>query len=157
MQTTREVIQAADDIGLFVRACVSDMGSGNRDMWKQIGICSNRLTINHFIQHPARAQDKLCFLADPPHLLKSVRNCLLTQNIILSNSIVIQNQLPSNIVSFDHVRTLIKLQSCNDLKIAPHLKEVHVNPGQYQKMKGNLAAQVLSHTTATALKFCVDR
>ena len=70
---------------------------------------------------------------------------------------MIQNQLPSNIVSFDHVRTLIKLQSCNDLKIAPHLKEVHVNPGQYQKMKVNLAAQVLSHTTATALKFCVDR
>jgi len=69
-----------------------------------------QLTTN-YIGYPSRAEDKPFFLADPPHLLKSVRNCLLTQNIILPHSLVTHEQLPSNIVSLDHVRTLNKLQS----------------------------------------------
>jgi DNA transposase THAP9 len=32
-----------------------------------------------------------------------------------------------------------------------------VNPGKFQKMKVNLAAQVLSHSTTTALQLCVAR
>ena len=42
-------------------------------------------------------------------------------------------------------------------KIAHKLKPIHINPGQYQKMKVSIAAQVLSHSTASALKLCVER
>jgi hypothetical protein len=41
--------------------------------------------------------------------------------------------------------------------MAHKLKEVHVNPGIFQKMKVSIAAQVLRHSTASALRFCVDR
>ena len=44
-----------------------------------------------------------------------------------------------------------------ELKVAPSLKQIHVNPGKFQKMKVNIAAQVLSHSTATALRLCVVR
>ena len=58
---------------------------------------------------------------------------------------------------------LISVQSHQDLKIVPYLELVHVNPNprQYKKMQvGGLdlarAAQVVSHSTAMALKFCVN-
>ena len=50
-QVTRDVFEAANDHRLFVRACVSDMGSGNRDMWKHIGIFSTRLAIKNYIDY----------------------------------------------------------------------------------------------------------
>jgi hypothetical protein len=84
VQVVQEVIEAAHAIGLYVRACVSDMGSGNRDMWKHIGVYSNREKgVKNFIEHPCVDTGYLYFLADAPHLLKNIRNCLLTQNITL--------------------------------------------------------------------------
>ena len=96
-------------------------------------------------------------MADPLHLLKSVRNCLLTQSIILPPSVVVEKQLPSSEVNMQHIKQLIELQDCMDLLVAPTLKAIHVNPGNFQKMKVGMAAQLLSHSTASALKFCVAR
>jgi hypothetical protein len=154
---TRQIIEEAHNIGLTVRACVSDMGPSNQDLWKHIGIVSNRSELVSFIDHPFVAGTRLHFLADPPHLLKNIRNCLLTQTISLPESTVVSNNLPSNTVSLQHVKDLIKMQENSELKIAPKLKAVHVNPGQYQKMKVSIAAQVFSHSTATALTLCVSQ
>ena len=93
-------------------------------------------------------------MADPPDLLKNVRNCLLSQCILVPHSTVKEEYLPSDIVSFEHVKSLIKMQENTELKLAPSLKSEHVNPGQYEKMRVNLAAQVVSHTTSSAQKFC---
>ena len=65
--------------------------------------------------------------------------------------------MPSDIVSFEHVKSLIKMQENAELKLAPSLKSEHVNPGQYEMMRVNLAAQVVSNTTSSALKFCVEK
>ena len=91
-------------------------------------------------------------MADVPHLLKSVRNCLLTQSILLPAAVVSDANLESNEVCLQPVKDLISVQAGQTLKIAPKLKEVHVNPGNFQKMKVATAAQVLSHSTASALK-----
>jgi hypothetical protein len=95
--------EAIEDVGFFVRACVSDMGPANQDMWKFVGIRSSRDSLTNFIAHPVRENCKLYFMADPPHLLKNIRNCLLSQNIILPDETVCKNCLPSNIVSLQHV------------------------------------------------------
>ena len=155
MQVTKEVIEAVENVGFFVRACISDMGSSNQDMWKFIGIRSTRENITNFITHPTREGCKLYFMADPPHLLKNIRNCLLAQTLVLSDQTVQANTLPSNIVSLQHVRDLISMQKGMEFKVAPNLKQIHVDPGKFQKMKVNIAAQVLSHSTATALRLCV--
>lgn len=146
-----------ENVGFFVRACISDMGSANQDMWKCVGIRSSRDDLTNSITHPVREGCRLYFMADPPHLLKNIRNCLLAQSIVLPNDVVCINSLPSNIVSIQHVRDLITLQEGMELKLAPNLKQIHVDPGKFQKMKVNIAAQVFSHSTATAIRVCVVR
>ena len=154
VQVTKEVIAALQDVSFFVRACVSDMGSANQDLWKCVGIRSSRDNLTNYVVHPVRENCKLYFMADPPHLLKNIRNCLLAQTIVLPENVVRIHSLPSNIV-----RDLVSIQEGKEFKVAPSLKQVHVNPGKLQNMKVNLAAQVLSHSTATAtaLQLCVAR
>ena len=65
--------------------------------------------------------------------------------------------MPSDNVLFEPVKSLVKMHENTELKLAPSLKSEHVNPGQYEKMRVNLAAQVVSHTTSSALKFCVEK
>ena len=151
-------MQAAHDIGLFVRVCISAMGPSNRNMWKTVGVFSRRNSTSNYIQHPctSTATDRLYFMADTPHLLKNLRNCLLTQMIVLPPSTVVKAGLPHNQVSMEHVRQLVDLQDDMQLKVAPKLTKAHVAPGQYQKMRVNMAAAVLSHSTASALRFCAS-
>jgi hypothetical protein len=156
LKVTKEVVNAAHAIGLFVRVIVSDMGASNQDMWRVVGVQSTRTSLQNGIEHPCQPDSQLYFMADPPHLLKSIRNCLLTQSILLSDYVVSDANLPSNIVSLQPVKELISLQEDMSLKVAHKLKEVHVYPGPFQKMKVSYAAQLLSHSTASALKLCVD-
>jgi len=148
------VIAAAYSVGLFVRVCVSDMAAVNQDMWKAVGVCSTRNTLQHFIQHPCNPQQRLYFMADPPHLLKNVRNCLLAQSIILPSSAVSAAELPTDTVTLDQVQNLVVLQRERELNLAPKLTKAHIAPGRYQKMRVDMAAQLMSHTTASALRFC---
>lgn len=133
------------------------MGSANQDMWKFVGIRSSRDVLTNFIAHPVRVNSKLYFMADPPHLLKNIRNCLLSQTILLPDETVRVNGLPSSIVSLQHVRDLIAIQDGLEFKVAPNLKPIHVDPGKFQKMKVSIAAQVFSHSTASGLRLCVAR
>lgn len=48
--------------------------------------------------HPTK-EGKLYFFADPPHLLKSLRTCLLNNDIILPNTVVAKYNLPTAEVS----------------------------------------------------------
>ena len=151
---TRDTITAAHNIGLFVRVCISDMGPANQNMWKTVGVFSRRNEFQNYTQHPCSASDRLYFMADTPHLLKNIRNCLLTQSIVLPDFIVQSSNLPSKYVSMEHIRQLVSIQDQMELKLVPNLKKAHVFPGQYQKMRVNMAATVISHTTASALRFC---
>ena len=148
------MIAAAYSVGLFVRVCVSDMAAVNQDMWKAVGVCSTRNTLQHFIQHPCNPQQRLYFMADPPHLLKNVRNCLLAQSIILPSSAVSAAELLTDTVTLDQVQNLVVLQRERELNLAPKLTKAHIAPGRYQKMRVDMAAQLMSHTTASALRFC---
>lgn len=55
-----------------------------------------------------------------------------------------------------HVTQLVNIQKDKTLQLAPNLTDNHVMPGQYQKMRVSMAAAVLSHTTASALRFCAS-
>jgi len=154
-QVTKEVIEAAHSIGLFGRVCVGDMGAENQDMWRTVGVYSGRSGCTNHIHHPCSDQYQLYFMTDTPHLLKNVWNCLLNQSILLPQHIVSSASLSSDCVTLDHVRGLLKIQDDKQLKLVPHLTAAHVSPGQYQKMRVNMAVIVLSHTTASALQFCV--
>lgn len=61
----------------------------------------------------------------------------------------------SSVVSLSHIRKLIDIQENSVFKVAPSLTHKHVSPKQYEKMKVNIAAQLLSHSTASALRYAV--
>lgn len=55
-----------------------------------------RNTLKEYSEHPHDDSQKLYFFADTPHLLKSIRNSLLTQDFILPGEFVKKHKLPSN-------------------------------------------------------------
>jgi len=152
---TKQVIEAAEAAGFRIQCITSDMGSSNTALWKHVSIKSNRIVLTEAIPHPSLSDRLLYFAADPPHLLKNIWNCVLTHRITLSPDIIARYGIPSNLVTGIYVHQLLHAQNCQELRMAPKLKECHVEPTQYQKMRVCLAAQFFSRTTAAAILTCV--
>jgi Transposase protein len=81
---TKRVIEASESVGLRVEAVTSDMGPVNTGLWNLVGIQSTRYKVVTKIPHPYSIDRELYFLADPPHLLKNLWNCVLSHKITLS-------------------------------------------------------------------------
>jgi SOS-response transcriptional repressor LexA len=76
-------------------------------------------------------------------------------NHILPTQIVREFELKSKTLSIKHVHKLIEILENSNFKLTPSLSKKHVEPKQYKKMKENIAAQLLSHSTASALRYAV--
>jgi hypothetical protein len=154
---TKTVIAAVESSGLKVSAVTSDMGPINVGLWNEIGIKSMKTVTVPFVSHPCTSERRLYFLADPPHLLKNLWNCLLTHTLELDDDVVKKHSLPSRVVDAKYVRSLVDLQTGHSLRLAYKLNKSHISPTQYEKMRVSLAAQFLSRSTAAALEVCVRK
>lgn len=154
---TKEIIKELGVRGFMVNAVVSDMASSNQGMWRAAGITSGRDSVTCRVPHPFFAGRHLHFLADVPHLLKNLRSALLKHNIQLPIETVVKYCLPTPEVQSSHIAALVKFQEGKELKLAPKLTRAHIFPSHYQKMRVNLAAQVLSHSTASAVRVLVEQ
>lgn len=125
-------------IGFTVVACVSDCGGGNIGLWKSLNIGLN----NTHIKHPI-AESNIYFFADTPHLLKLIRNWLLDVGFKLGNG---------KIVNKNPLTSLLELSS-TEITVTHKLTEKHIICEGYQRQKVSLAAELLSHTTASALSY----
>nr|XP_039274098.1 uncharacterized protein LOC120348054 [Styela clava] len=134
---------------------VSDMASSNQGMWKEAGVITNRFQISPCVVHPYFANENLYFMADVPHLLKNLRSAVLKYDLELPKSTVEKYNLPTSVVSSKFFHALVELQDGKELKLAPKLARKNVNPSHYEKMRVNTASQLLSHTTASALRTLV--
>jgi hypothetical protein len=153
-----EIIKRCHEIGLNIAAITSDMGSANRAMWKKIGIVSGNkaVTVNSFL-HPCNPDNKICVLADVPHVIKNVRNHLVNgQIIVLSDHIVKKFELPCDTVSIEPLKKLVEYQKDKDLKPAPNLTAKHIDPSHFDKMKVSQAMNIFSHSVSTAIRHMVD-
>ena len=154
---TRKIIVASESVGLKVLAVTTDMGPANTGLWNHVGIQSTRTTLTSAVVHPCADDRSLYFIADPPHLLKNLWNCILAHEVTLSSPIVSKYNLPSDIVKgFVFVSQLLDAQNCHELRVAYKLKSCHVTPSQYEKMKVSYAAQFFSRSTAAAIQTCVN-
>jgi hypothetical protein len=79
---------------------------------------------------------------DPPHLIKNVRNNLLTDNILIDNKVV----------SFDHIVKLFEMEQDSVLRFVPKLTKAHVELNNFKKMNVKLATQVLSRSVACGIR-----
>lgn len=152
------ILTECEKIGLKIDAIVSDMGGGNRGLWKLFGVVVGKHS-KYAVScpHPCDRSRKLYFMADVPHLLKNLRNHLTNnQSIFLPDDIVAKHSLPCGEVNLRYVYKLVKLDAKHNLKIAPHLKEVCLGQGHFEKMKVGLAFSLFNHDTAAALRYLVQ-
>ncbi|KAG0420049.1 hypothetical protein HPB47_003713, partial [Ixodes persulcatus] len=154
----RTLIERGHSVGLQVVAITSDMGSGDRAMWKQFGVHAGRYsrTVN-LIPHPQVPGEQIAFLADVPHLIKNLNGHLVRgQTITLPADVVAANGLPCSSVLLEPVRQLAEFEKNLTFKMAPKLRPELLDPNHFEKMKASTALPVLSHSTATALRFLVE-
>lgn len=137
VDTIEKAAKKLQDAGFKVAAIVSDCGGSNQGLWKRLGAekGNNKFKITG-------SSDDIFVFADAPHLLKLIRNWLIKTGFVLKSGKVITK------------RPLVKLIAGTRTEISSLFKitERHVNPDNILKQNVALAAQLLSHTTATALR-----
>jgi hypothetical protein len=149
---TKQVIEQLYARSLCVRAVTSDMGSANVGMWRQADLNTNdEDNTACSTVHPCIQGKPLYFMADVPHLLKSVRNCLENSTIVVSMDVVKANNLPCREVRLQHISGIVDIQETYELKLVPGLSRANIHPGQYGKMKVGNSTKVFSHTSASVL------
>jgi len=92
---------------------------------------------------------EIFFVSDPPHLIKTVRNCFANSFAHSESRMLWFDQL----ISWLHVVELYQ-QHCElcEFRIRPKLTRMHINLNSFSKMRVSLAAQVLSQTVANGLR-----
>lgn len=123
------------EAGFRVVACVSDCGPTNTGLWTILGVSWQK----PWIKHPC-IDRKIFFFADAPHMLKLVRNWLLDSGFLLKNGEKVTKE------------PLLKLiANQKEVSSIHKLTRQHVDCQGPSRQRVSLAAQLLSHTTSTAL------
>jgi DNA transposase THAP9 len=127
-----EIIQKHFNVGLNVKMFITDMGSNFVSFSKNVNVT------------PARpffkvGENKIIYIFDPPHLLKSTRNMFYQHNLKFNNNLIEKKYL----ISF--------FEQNSNLRAAPKLTNSHIFPGPFEKMKVFLAAQVFSQSVAAGM------
>ena len=137
----RQCIRKLFDMGLTVKVCIGDQGVGNRGAFNILGISETRPYIEMNNQ-------KVYFMYDPPHLLKSVRNNLQTHDF----------EINGKLVKWDYIKQYYlneKRRGNTGLRASHKLTDKHINLPPFSKMSVSLAAQTLSHSVAAGINMSV--
>ena len=93
------------------------------------------------------------FISDPPHLLKTARNCISNSYSHFKS----RRLWNCGDISWMHIVTLYEDYnelSPKGLRLCPNLSRAHIDLTAFSRMNVLLAAQVLSNTVARALSHC---
>lgn len=90
---------------------------------------------------------KVICLFDPPHLIKSIRNCLLKGEIKVGNDIILWKILKKNM----HKKNILHI-----LKTCFKLTESHINPNSFEKLNVKLATPVFSLNVSTGIELAIS-
>lgn len=132
-------LNVLSEIGLTARLVVCDQGSTNRSM------ANNLLKVTKEKPYFSFNGRKIFFTYDPPHLVKSVRNNLMTKDFISGDR---------DIAQWGHFAQMFDLDASKTLstRLAPKLaRSTHVEPSSFKKMKVKYATQTFSSTVAAAM------
>ncbi|KAL1436218.1 hypothetical protein MTO96_049847 [Rhipicephalus appendiculatus] len=133
----------AENAGLFVDHVTCDAAPWNRKMWRIMGVRGSSTEILAKKKRPSDEKRYLHFLSDFPHLVKNVRNRLLTTNF----------DTPDGMVSLQPLREAFTLDSNNlTMKAMPQLTKVHLEPNNFEKMRSSYAFQIFSSQSLRGLQ-----
>uniref|UniRef100_A0A146L106 Transposable element P transposase n=1 Tax=Lygus hesperus TaxID=30085 RepID=A0A146L106_LYGHE len=133
------VYQCLDQLtsaGLRIKLLICDQGAKNRSVVKRMGITAE---MPYFMFQ----EKQIFFMWDSPHLIKSMRNNLLTYNY----------KWKTGVAKWEHINETVKCDDPLRLRLLPKVNIGHVDfkKNSFKKMKVKLATQVLSRSMSTAL------
>ncbi|VEN53224.1 unnamed protein product [Callosobruchus maculatus] len=144
----KKIITKCQRAGLHVLCTISDQGS------------TNQAAINYLMKYsstPTTTEDqtrkyffingvKITHIYDPPHLIKGIRNNLLTKNLVW------ESPEGKHVARWVDIETAYAIDNAaGSLRAMPKLTECHVNRNFIKKMKVSYATQVFSHTVASVM------
>lgn len=132
------IIEKVEAVGYKVHATVCDMGGANVGLLTSLGIT----TAHPSFQNPYDVKRLVHVFADPPHLIKLIRNNILDNTI----------HTPLGNVNAEPLKELVKYQS-GEFKLAPKVSHFSLIVKGPDRQKVKTAAQLLSQTTSTAIKY----
>jgi hypothetical protein len=129
-------VSKLESAGLSVAAVVCDQEASHRSCLTAMNVSVSEPSFK------SGGGNTVYVMHDPPHLIKNVRNNLLTCDFIVDGKTV----------SFKHIENLYELESKNVLRFVPKLTKGHIQLTNFKKMNVKLATQVLSHSVASGLR-----
>lgn len=132
-------------IGLKIRVITCDQGSNNRSLYyKYLNICEEKPYFYH-------NGYKIYTLFDIPHLIKSIRNNLMNENISF------ETECGQNLIaSWQDIQLLFNIDSkSTTYRATPKLTYKHIHPNNFQKMRVKLATQIFSRSVSNAMKAAI--
>ncbi|KAK3922110.1 DNA transposase [Frankliniella fusca] len=137
-----EAVNLLEESGLKVDAVVTDGANWNRSMWKKFGVTEENPCANH----PCNLEErKLWFISDFPHLLKCMRNCMVSHKFV---------ETARGNIDLDHWKAVLEEDSKRGagLKKCPRLTESHLSPNFWEKMNVDMAFQFWSGSVAAGMQ-----
>lgn len=150
VKTLKDIIMKMFEIGFVIVGTICDQGTNNvsainyliketQSKYTRRGLTlyDNTFEVNKY---------KIVPLYDPPHLMKGVRNNLISKNIYYTTNNV------EKVAKWQDIYTAWQLDNCScELRIMPKLTEQHVNKNLLKKMKVSVCTQIFSHTVSSGI------
>lgn len=77
-----KAIALMEGIGAKIHGVVSDGASTNRKFWSLLGVNASKAKLRNFFEHPTIRGRKVFVFSDPPHLIKTIRNCFSEKRVL---------------------------------------------------------------------------
>lgn len=123
----KHAIEKVSSTGLIIKSVVCDQGPRNKSLPKAL-----RVTIEKPFFFIKEKLDKIFFLFDPPHLLKSLRNNVEQKKL----------SYRGGTVDWNEIKKIYELSLESPLNLIPKISDRHFQLGNFSKMSVFLAAQV---------------
>lgn len=135
-----DVIRKLIGVGVEVKAVVSGQGSNYDKYCKAIKNVS--VSTPYFFVD----ERKIYYILDVPHLMKCLRNDLLSSNF----------HLDRNVISWYYIEQLYENQKEKKVMIIPKITKSHVEPNNNDRKKVQYAVQIFSKSVYAALETYID-
>lgn len=152
----KTVIHEVHSTGLRVIATVCDQSSTNVSVINSLKNETKQKYLSEGREYKSTGFEidgtKIFPVFDPPHLLKGLRNNLLTKDLRFIQDGEVKY------AKWDHLKMLLDVDvGEDDIRLVNKLTECHVNKDKIPKMKVKHAAQVFSQRVSAAMRFLASQ
>lgn len=138
-------LEFVHDSNVIVTSLTFDGAASNLNMVRCLGAdITNTENMVVSFPHPV-TEDSVLIIPDACHLLKLLRNCLASQQVLIDGE--------GRYIKWDYFKKLVILQEEQGLHAGTKLRKRHIEWFR-EKMKVFLASQTFSNSVANALEFC---